>query len=435
MYGEDVELSYRLRDAGYILKYCPSAVCWHHTYASAHELKPLQFLGSTLANCYIRIRYGRIKDMLLVPVALFALLLLPQRFQGQRAGLLKNAWQVLRNAPYFLRTRRRTANTFPIRGMDYERSRLGAFYEQHKPLPLGPLISVIVRTYGGRLASLKETIASVLNQTYQNIELVVVEDGGESARNYIAQIASLNKLAMVKYLSIPKGGRCKAGNAGLAACTGEYVNFLDDDDLFFADHLENLVQAAVENPEMGAVYSAAWQVRTEVISKEKWIYKEVGYDIVYQENFNRALLFISNYIPIQSIMFKRALYELHGGLNEKLAVLEDWELWLRYAVVSDFLFIPKLTSIYRVPANDTNAIARWKDLTASYEDVLRETDKLKMNLTLGEMRQMAELIARRTYSFRIKRSALRELFFKLPFAAMLYRLAVMARKIKRGRRQ
>jgi GT2 family glycosyltransferase len=59
LYGEDVELSYRLRRHGYKLKYVPKATVWHYTYEEAAQVKPQQFLGSTLANVLLRCRYGR----------------------------------------------------------------------------------------------------------------------------------------------------------------------------------------------------------------------------------------------------------------------------------------------------------------------------------------------------------------------------------------
>ena len=67
----------------------------------------------------------------------------------------------------------------------------------------------------------------------------------------------------VRYVPLPKSGRCRAGNAGLAQAKGELICFLDDDDLFYADHLEVLVAAWSAQPELGAVYGLAYEVRTD----------------------------------------------------------------------------------------------------------------------------------------------------------------------------
>lgn len=62
MYGEDVDLSWRMRAKGYVLKYCPSATCWHYTYAES-KFKKIQFLGSLLGNLYLRNRFGSQTDV------------------------------------------------------------------------------------------------------------------------------------------------------------------------------------------------------------------------------------------------------------------------------------------------------------------------------------------------------------------------------------
>ena len=66
MYGEDVELSYRFRQEGYLLRYCPNAVVWHYTYEAAGEIKPLQYVGSIFASLYLRLKYGNKTDLLAV---------------------------------------------------------------------------------------------------------------------------------------------------------------------------------------------------------------------------------------------------------------------------------------------------------------------------------------------------------------------------------
>ncbi|MBC7203621.1 MAG: hypothetical protein H5U29_08890 [Pusillimonas sp.] len=74
-----------------------------------------------------------------------------------------------------------------------------------------------------------------------------------------------------------------------------------------------------------------------------------------------------NFIPIQSILFKRELFELRGGFDRKLEQLEDWNLWLRYGLGSNFLFIPKTTSLFRSPAKLRTRISRVKALQGAYE--------------------------------------------------------------------
>ena len=161
MYGEDVELSYRLRSQGYKLKYVPHCVCWHYSYQFANELKPLQVLGSTLSNSYIRIRYGSLLEIFQIPRMYIALLKGQQLFPWFRFKIIINITKIILNFFYFFTSRPKNSNycEFPIRNWDYELVREGAFYE-YKPRSKEssdlPLVSVITRSYSGRLSYLKE---------------------------------------------------------------------------------------------------------------------------------------------------------------------------------------------------------------------------------------------------------------------------------------
>jgi len=368
MYGEDVELSYRLRDYGYKLKYYPKAVCWHYTYAEANEIKELQYFGSTLANVFLRMRYGS-KSQLIEGLKLYKGLLNTQGlFWNQRRKQLKYFIQLILKAPHFLLRRKKNKKIiYKFFGWDYEFIRDGAFYSYNKePLKEQPLVSIIIRTCCERNSFLKEAIQSVKNQTYNNIELIVVEDGTKSANKLVDAILS-NNISKVIYKPIEKSGRCHAGNEGLVAANGEYMIFLDDDDLFFADHIEILVDALQQNSDMGACYSSAFEVRTDIVSKEPLKYEEKEFTIVHKEEFSKETMLHHNFIPIQSILFKRSLYEEYGGFDEELDNLEDWNLWTRYSYLNDFKFIDKTTSLYRVPSCPDSSSARQKELDRYYQ--------------------------------------------------------------------
>ncbi|MEH1916704.1 glycosyltransferase family 2 protein [Nostoc sp.] len=385
LYGEDVELSYRLRDNGFRIKYCPSSVCWHYTYEYPNQVKRLQFLGSTVANSYIRLRYGSWKEIAAIPLMYLRLWLLPPCISKQRIGLLKNIWRILQNSLYFLITRKRSNELFPINKWDYSFVRDGAFYQyQKKTYSSLPLVSVIIRTYKGRLSYLKEAVTSVFNQTYLNIELVVVEDGSSQAQYYINQVAKISKLKVI-YKAEQKCGRCHAGNVGLSLTTGNFIVFLDDDDLFFADHIEVLTNELIANPEFAATYSLSWQVATKLISLEPLRYVEISHRTVYRQPFSRALMWHHNYIPIQSILFDRKLYERYGGFDESLENLEDWNLWTRYCLKDQFLLIEKTTSMYRVPSNINEWIIRAKKLDAYYAIAVEKQKELKIYLSIPEV--------------------------------------------------
>ncbi len=422
MYGEDVELSYRLRDRGYILRYVPKAAVWHYSYQEAGEIKPLQFFGSIYANVLLRCRYGRWHEILAGFVLYFGAIFMPQYFPSQRWGLIKNFFSIVAATPYFLLTRRKSNNSFPFRLWDYEMAREGAFFPQkntNKEEKL-PLVSVLVRTTPGKTERLKETVASVLAQTYPFIQLVVVEDGGDSAKQFVEVIQDEKIISFIDYFPLEKIGRCGAGNKALELSKGDLVCFLDDDDLFYADHLETLVNSWLQDKTLGAVYGLSYQIKTDIIDPLAWKYKELEFSVVYRQPFNRYLMWHHNYLPIQTVLFKRALYENYGGFDPELDNLEDWNLWVRYSLKHDFKLVPKVTSLYRVPANTEVALERQEILDSYYAKAQAKHALLEVNLSPVEVLNAAEQLSRELYVTVLPTKSLRRILFSLPGVRFLY---------------
>jgi GT2 family glycosyltransferase len=422
MYGEDVELSYRLRDNGYRLRYLPKATVWHYTYEEAAQVKPMQFLGSTYANVLLRCRYGSRRQVISGFIMYMGLLAVPQSFRGQRLGLLKNGLKLLRTAPAFLRSRRKSHQPFPFRLWDYEMPREGSFhaYPEKTGDEPTPLVSVLTRTTPGKTGRLAEAVASIAAQTYSNIQLVVVEDGGNTAQSFMDEVRSYGLLSEVTYLPLPKMGRCAAGNAALAAARGELLCFLDDDDLFYADHLEVLVDAWQKRPELGAVYSLAYQVRTEVISPEPWIYREIEHSLLYRQPFNRYVMWHHNYLPIQTVLFQRSLYEAYGGFDPDLENLEDWNLWVRYCLHHDFEMVHKVTSLYRVPARAEMAVGRQKMLDDYYAKAQEKHAQLRADISPVQVLAAAQQLSRDIYVTMIPAKKVRQYILEVPSLRWLY---------------
>ena len=433
-----MELSYRLRDHGYTLRYVPQATVWHFTYEEAAQIKPQQFLGSTLANVLIRCRYGR-RHEVIQGFAMFAgLFAMRPLFPGMRRKLLTQTFKLFKLAPQFLSTRRKSQGKFPFRLWDYELAREGAFYEYpvaaQSPIHQAqtsaqdlPVVSVLMRTMPGRAGTLLEAMASVAQQTYAHmggpIELVVVEDGGQGVESVKAAVDALRRsgvLAKVVYVPLPKSGRCLAGNKALEVSTGQLCCFLDDDDLFYADHLEVLVSEWLKQPKLGAVYSLGYEVRTDVLSEEPWVYENVMHSLIHRQPFSRSTLWHHNYFPIQTVLFQRRLYEEYGGFELDLENLEDWNLWVRYSLKNDFKLIQKVTSLYRVPDQLEKAIQRQTVLDDYYAKAKAKHDLLKVELTLPEIQQILEEMTRQNQVAGVPTSWLKQMVLKTPGLRNLY---------------
>src|SRR5436309_14667644 len=112
-----------------------------------------------------------------------------------------------------------------------------------------PLVSVVIPVYNGE-RYLADAIQSVLDQTYRNFEVIVVDDGSTDRSAEIAKRFG----EAVRYVYRTNGGVCKARNAGIAAARGAYIAFLDQDDLWLHDKLAAQVAYLDSHPEAGAVY-------------------------------------------------------------------------------------------------------------------------------------------------------------------------------------
>ena len=112
-----------------------------------------------------------------------------------------------------------------------------------------PLVSVLIRTHQ-RPDVLKTALDSVRKQTYPNIQVVIIEDGINTAEKLLKE-----KYADLNYVYEATGkkiGRCGAGNRALELAKGEYCNFLDDDDAFFDNHIQLLIDAVLKTNSMVA---------------------------------------------------------------------------------------------------------------------------------------------------------------------------------------
>ncbi len=363
MYGEDVDLSWRVRKEGFEIRYVPKSTIRHYCYQKAGEVKPTQFIYSLVNHLLLRNKFGSFKERVIGYMLFYAMLLRSSQAKKMRKAVWK-AYRGMKPA-YRLARKWRRKNWDAIKklnirfyGLDYELRRYGAFFECDRPIG-DKKISIIIRTCG-RPDMLREALISVRNQTYKNIEVVVAEDGPEVSKTMIEK--EFSDLNIIYKASIEKRGRCHSGNEGMRMATGEYFNFLDDDDVLLADHVETLVMALQRQPEYKVAYAIGAETAIKVLSKSPYRYsvKSIATKVKFDFDVQRLLQY--NCFPIQAVMFHRDLFAECGGMDETLPYLEDWDMWIRYALHKPFLYVEKTTSMYRVPADEQQRRRRQEEL-------------------------------------------------------------------------
>lgn len=391
MYSEDVDLSWRLRAMGGVLRYVPKSAVFHDTYSEVGVEKPLQAIEGTLNNLKMRAKYGSWED---IKAGVFGALNEARRPSSYPGRGKQFALLPLRLLKHFSKSRQsgeKYRNKFKptFSHWDYSVHRDGAYFDfkRHKEWGDVPLVSIIVRTHK-RPDFLRETLLSIINQTYSNIEIIVVEDGAPTAESMIEE--EFSQYPFVHYQATnEKVGRSAAGNLGLELARGEWLGFLDDDDQFFCDHIEVLIQTALAENVKG-VYGLSWEVVTDVISQSPIRYNEISHSTAFRQEFCRPLMWRENYLPIQTVLFHRDIYEVHGGFETDMDQLEDWNLWTRYTLEDDFLMVPKTTSKYRVPASRDVSEHRQKQLDDAYSTAVTKQLKLSMAMSPPDVCKLIE---------------------------------------------
>lgn len=386
MYCEDVDLSWRIRAAGYKLIYVPRASVYHFTRRGDKQKEFHEYAWTAYNKLMMHYKYDNLRGILKGHRDYIHTLRRPVHFDYVRRVLLKNyckhflhfwpffAWR-FRNAEL----KKKVPATY-IEGFEIMRS----LYE-FKPLKARPLVSIIMRT-SSRPEVLRQTLMSLRHQTYDNFEVVVEEDGPATAQAMIE--ADFKDLNISYEATGQRIGRGKAGNRALARAKGEFFNFLDDDDFFYPEHIELMLSTFEQEPESKFVANGYMMYLQNTISGDPYVYdrKKIEYHGV--ERIDLITMCKRDQLPILSVMFRRELYDKMGGLREDIDANEDWSMWLRFLVTKPKHSInTRATSAFVFPEDEAVKKAKLESYRKYYHAVF-EDDSLVFEVTAKEMNQM-----------------------------------------------
>lgn len=224
-----------------------------------------------------------------------------------------------------------------------------------------PLISVIMPVYNGA-RFLEKTLASLLAQTCADWELIVVDDGSTDATPEI-----LAKYDDPRFVRIRKanGGEAHTRNVGLRHASGEFIAFLDADDLYLPTALAEMSGFLATHPEYDALFSNGYlcdeneQILSQLTDHRSGI---------YTGNILEPLVLTADVLTVPvCTLTRRAVIQQHQiEFDEQLVIGPDWDFWIRLARFARFGYLDKLTCMYRVHTTNitrtSGAHKRRKDL-------------------------------------------------------------------------
>jgi len=199
-----------------------------------------------------------------------------------------------------------------------------------------PLVSVIVTTYN-RSSLVLETIDSILSQTYQNLELIIVDDGSTDNTSEVVNSVIDSRIIYIKTENY--GGPARPRNIGIRKAKGIYIAFCDDDDIWVSDKLENQLNYLVER-------------QVDLVSSKMYVFKTNIKNPLYIRN-NRPIKSISdllshNQINTSTVLVKK-VPELVFPEDKALISIEDYALWLKLYINNyKFGFISEPLVYYRI---------------------------------------------------------------------------------------
>ena len=204
-----------------------------------------------------------------------------------------------------------------------------------------PKVSVIIPTYNSS-ATIGETLESVFRQTYKDFEIILINDGSTDSLMEVLDPIQDNRLKIFNY---ENSGLSVARNRGINQASGDYLIFLDADDLWTSDKLETHVnaldQAKEINPRVGVVYSWSYYLDDETQSCFTNQPKPYEGDVL-------AKILESNFITNGSNpMIIRKAIDSVGYFNPEFQGAADWEYWIRLAQHWDYLLVPQRQIFYR----------------------------------------------------------------------------------------
>ncbi|MGO9377178.1 MAG: glycosyltransferase family 2 protein [Dissulfurispiraceae bacterium] len=204
-----------------------------------------------------------------------------------------------------------------------------------------PRVSVIVTCYN-YAKYLEGCLTSILNQTYQDFELLIVNDGStDNTDEIVTRFLDNDK---IRYINQSNTGQAIATNNGITAAAGELIAFLDADDLWEPTKLQKQVNL-FSRDSIGVVYSRLKFINEDGVPR----YAEIANKyFIPRSGFITGFLLFENFIPYSSTVVRKQCFDKYGMFNPEYKNGLDWDLWLRISKEFEFAFVDEPLLLYRM---------------------------------------------------------------------------------------
>ena len=210
---------------------------------------------------------------------------------------------------------------------------------------MGPLVSIILTSYN-QPELLEVAFDSLIKQTYKNIEIIIVDDFSTDPLNrFLILKFHLEHHNIVRYIFHEKNIGISANrNSGFRIAKGSFISYLDGDDFYFPEKIENEIALFTKQPDLDVVYSNFIFAEPSGKLLQPWAINKMPsgniFKWIVKEDFPNSILYRYELIKCNVIL-------KHSYYDEELCIYEDWDFRIRYSVDSKVGYVDKVLSVYR----------------------------------------------------------------------------------------
>jgi glycosyltransferase involved in cell wall biosynthesis len=243
--------------------------------------------------------------------------------------------------------------------------------------PFVPTVSVIVPNYN-HARYLRERVDSVLGQTYQDFEVIVLDDGSTDESRSIIREYENDPRVRIEFNDTNSGSTFKQWNKGVRLACGKYVWIAESDDYADKHLLERLVPSLDAQPNTVLVYCRSWRISADgktsgfadspVPGQDRWM---ADFVVDGREECLKYLVQCNTIPNASAVLFRRDVYELVGGADENLRLCSDWKLWSAMALAGRIAYVAQPLNYFRFHNLSVRVQIQQPEVMVEYLEVIR----------------------------------------------------------------